>query len=276
MEKEARQGSLLEITPHAGWKVVNKIFADKDIIERYRWFLFEFGKKSTKLFVRHIKDRLTTIPGSVDYKKRLVMAEIRDRGSRSWWAIVLSARSTTDSEYDPKTSIFSVVTRFSGVEDDPVGEILEALGPWTIDTIPFVPSTRAGTVIQKTVTVKEHDRIRELNFKNGDITSQRMVKHGISFDQRHVVFQKLRVIRDYEIEALGHEFGTVKKAKPHWRPSLRWIKKEGLKKLEKDKDLIRVFTDPRFGKWRQRRHIGVNLTQAELKLLSRFQDKVRV
>lgn len=273
---EVRQRRLFKITLGSGWKTINAIFADKDIIERYRWFLFEFGKKSSKLFLRNIKDRIKTIPGSKDYKKRLILAEVRDKSAKSWWAIAVSAKPISESKYDPRTSIFHVVTRFPGASDDPVGEILESLGPWTVDTIPFVPSLRAGTVIQKTVSEKDYDRIKDMNFNNGTLTTKRMLKYGIVFDPRHVVYQRLRVIKDYEIEALGHEFGTIKDAKPHWRPSLRWIKRQGISKLEKDKELVRVFTDPKFGKWRQRRHLGVNLTQAELKLISRFQDKVRI
>jgi hypothetical protein len=266
---------LLKIEPSRQWGNFSKIYGSKDIVDRYQWFLFEFGKRGTKLFYKHLLQSISTIPGSDEYKKRLMIAEIRDGAKRSWWAIVASSKSLAAGEIDPKTSLLSVVSRFPGIDGDPVSEILESLGPWTVDTIPFLPSPRAGQVIVKQIDEDKLSRVADENFKRGDQTKSKMVKYGLPFVPRHVVYERLRVVRDLELEAIRAEFGLTEKAKPHWRPSLRWIKREGIRILEKDRDLIRVWVDPRFAKYRLFRHFRAKMSVKDLKRIQDFQSKVR-
>jgi hypothetical protein len=266
---------MINIKPNAAWNKMSKIYGAKDIKARYDWFLFEYGKRATRLFYKHLLQQITEIPGTKNYKKALMMAEVRDRGRRAWWAIVASAKPIGNAQYSHKTSLLTVVSRFPDVENDPVKEILEDMGPWTAETIPFLPSPRAGQVVLKKVSEAEVTRVRESNLRRGEKTRTAMIKHGISFTPRHVVYQKLRIIEDIEMNALRIEFGLAEKSKPHWRPSLRWIKTTGFRRLEKDKDLIRLWLDPTFAKYRLFRHFRVKLTPEEVKRIQNFQDKIR-
>lgn len=267
---------MIKITPNSAWTKFARLFGEETIIDRYYWFLFEFGKRASRLYMKELKERISNIPGSSEYKKRLMITEIRDKGKRAWWGVVVNGLPLAGTEYDPKKSIFYVASRLKDEPLDPVWDILDSLGPWTVDTLPFIPSNRAGAIIMKTVSESECAVVREANLKQGTLVTTRMIKHGVTFDDRHVVYKKLRVIRDYEAEAIGHEFGTRKNAVPHWRPSLRWLKRQGIQKLGRDKDLFRAMTDLNFNKWRMRRHFKFKLTPAELKRIQRFQDKVRV
>lgn len=266
---------MFRITPNQQWKNFHAIYGSKDIFLRYQWFLFEFGKRASKLFYKNLLQRITTLEGSDHYKKSLMLAEIRETGRKSWWAIVCSAKPLGDAKYDPKTSIFQVVSRFTRLDEDPVAEILEALGPWTVETIPFLPSARAGQVVMKTVTESKAKEVQEANFKRAELTRMKMIKHEIPFTPRHVVYETLRVVRDLEAEALRIEFGLATRSRPHWRPSLRWIRKEGLKKMEREQHLIRVWTDPRFVRYRLMRHYRIKLTPNEVKRMEQFQNKIR-
>lgn len=267
---------MLKIETTVGWDNFVSIYGAKDIRLRYQWFLFEFGKRSAKLFYKHLMQQLSTLEGTSAYRRSLSVAEIKDSGKRAWWAIVSSAKPIGNAQYDPKTSIFIAASRFTNVEKDPVREILEAYGPWTVETIPFVPSSRAGQIVLKNVTEDEVTRVRETNIRRGEKIKAAMSSHGISFEPRQNVYQKLRVIEDIEANALRIEFGLAEKSKPHWRPSIRWLRKQGMQKMEKEKDLIRLWFDPKFVKYRSFRHLRVKLTQGEIKRIQNFQDKVRI
>lgn len=258
------------------WDDVQALYGSKDIVVRYQWFLFEFGKRATQLFYKHLLQSIKDIPGTETYKKSLMVAEIREKAHKSWWAIVASAKPLGNAKYDPKTSMFKVVSRFDNVQDDPVRDILDELGPWTVDTIPFVPSPRSGQVVMVEAPEKTIENIKNTNFRQGEMTRSRMVAYGIPFEPRHTVYQKLRVIEDVELQALRIEFGLAEKSRAHWRPSLRWVKRQGVDKLEKDSDLIRLWVDPQFIKYRIFRHYRTNLSPIEIERIQEFQKKVAV
>lgn len=262
---------MIKITPNAGWKAFNKIYGKPDLIQRYYWFLFEFGKRSTKHFHKYLGEKISKTIGDSEYKKRLIVAEVRDKGKLAWWAVVAKAQSLTASGLDPNTTAFYVEARFE-IDGDPVREILDEMGPWTADTIPFIPSTRSGAVIAKEVGADKVEEIRKFVKKNWSNINSKMVVYGLVFEDRMVVYRKMQVIRDLEVDALRYEFTM---GKPHWRPSLRWIRKQGIKKMEKEKDLIRAWIDPKFAKYRVFKHFRIKLTQAEIKRLQSFQEKVR-
>jgi hypothetical protein len=268
---------MIRIELNQNWINFGKLYGANDIRLRYQWFLFEFGKKATNLFYKHLVQQIKDIPGTEVYKKSLMVAEIRERGAhKAWWAIVSSAKPLGNAKYDPKTSVFKVVSRFDNVENDPVRVILDELGPWTVDTIPFVPSPRAGQIVMTQESEEKVKAIQEQNFRQGQTTKSAMITHGIPFEPRHTVYQKLRVIEDIELQALRIEFGLAEKSKAHWRPSLRWIKRQGIEALEKDRDLIRMWFDPQFIKYRQFRHFRAKLTSLEVQKIDEFQKKVRV
>ena len=241
--------------------------------DRYRWFLYEFGKRVTRTFLKHLKAEIKGVQGTKDYRKSLVLAEIRDKGKASWFAVVATAKPMAG--HNPKESVLFVEARFKR-NDDPVYAILERMGPWTVDTIPFLPNERQGQVILKQAKEKEVETLREVNFANGDALTSKMIVFGIEFTPRDKVYEELKVVRDIEIYALSLEFGMAQNAKPHWRPSLRWMQRNIVKFGQKDRDLFRVWYDPGFRKYRVQRRLQIRLTKKDLQRIQSFQDKVRV
>jgi hypothetical protein len=263
---------LISIQKNKQWLAFEKIYGSQDLIKRYYWFLFEFGKRTTKLYHKHLGEMITNTVGDRDYKKKLVLAEVRDRGRFAWWAIVASAKPITGMELDPHKTLFKVVPRFE-IAGDPVREILTKYGPWTVDTIPFIPSKRSGAVVA--IDSDDHGvestqaRVKE-DWKK---INAKMVLFGIEFENRTNVYRKLSVLREIEVDAIRYEFIS---GKPHWRPSIRWLRKQGLSRMQKERDLIRVWIDPKFTKYRIFRHYRLKLSQDELKRIQDFQSKIRV
>lgn len=264
---------MIEITPTSGWRKFEKIFGSS-VKERYRWFLFEFGKKANLLFQKRLGESASKLPGGKEYKKRLALAEVRDRGRRSWFATVMEAQTLEAGQYDADRVILSVAPRFSGVAGDPVREILSAFGPWTVETIPFVPKSRSGLVVAKEVPEERVAEVREANLAQGEALRAKMLALEVPFDSRDVVYQTLNVVPDFSSLAKGWEFGSRRGGAPIWRPSLRWLRREGVKKLEKDKKLLRVWTEANF-KYRVVRHLGLRLTGEELKAIQNWQNSLR-
>lgn len=263
---------MLEIKPNKQWKQFDRIFRE-EMTDRYRWFLYEFGKRVTRTFLKHLKTEIKSIPGTEDYRKSLVLAEIRDKGKASWFAVVATAKPMAGN--DPKESVLIVEARFKR-NDDPAFAILEQMGPWTVDTIPFLPSDRQGQVILKKEDPKVVETLREANFANGDKLTSKMIVFGIDFTPRDKVYEELKVIRDIEIQALSIEFGMAQNSKSHWRPSLRWMQRNIVKFGQKDRDLFRVWFDPNFRKYRVQRRLQIRLNKKDLQRIKSFQDKVRV
>lgn len=212
--------------------------------------------------------------GTDEYRRRLVLAEIRDKGKASWFAVVASAKPL-GTGIDPEETVLEVVARFKA-KDDPVFVILETMGPWIVDTIPFVPSQRQGQVVVKKAKPKEVQALRDRQNGNLSNTTSKMVAFGIEFDPKDKIHSELRVLRNIEVEALAIEFGMAKNSKPHWRPSLRWIKRNIVQIATKERDLFRVWYDPEFKKYRVKRRLRVQLSVKDLQRIKEFQDKVRV
>lgn len=266
---------MIKIRTNARWDKTLGLLFNKDIFRRYDWFLWEFGRRMTGLVNAELMGHIDQIKGSRDYKKRLVVAEIRDTTRRAWWAIVARSKTLQEGEYDAKTSILIVSSRYKSDKENPVTEVLEQYGPWTVDTIPFVPSQRQAAIVLKKVSASKVNEVRRRNENEQSVILPLMKHFEMDFDPRFVVQQKLRIVPDLEVEAVKLEFGTIHGGKAHWRPSIRWAKRQGVAQMQKDKELIRAMTDPKFKGFRKLKHLEERLTSTEVKALEDFQKKIR-
>jgi hypothetical protein len=262
---------MISIKKTPGWESMEKIFR-YEWRKRLDWFFYEFSKQATFIFHEKLLGSLEDVVGVDDYKERLVVAELRQGKKKSWFAIAALAEG--GANFNGKTTILNVVPRFS-LEKDAVKEILYSYGPWTIDTIPFVPSIRQAAVTITEADEKDVIALAERNIANGSIVNELMLKYNLSFEPRFVVWKKLRVIPDWRVEAIKIEYGLTDNSRPHWRPSLRWLEKTGIKELQKIKPLNRVWFDPNFSGFKKFQKIQEKFTESDLKEIQEFQDKIR-
>ena len=264
---------MISITKNAQWNKVERLF-DKNILKRYDWFLFEFGKRMTAWINDGLLGRIEEIEGSDDYRKRLVMAEIRQT-DQTWFAIAARALSPAQKKKESGTQILKVVKRFEiKAARDPVKEILVDYGPWTEESIPFAPSLRQAIIITQKVEPDEYKSVLEKNKKELVAYTKIMSELKINVQPRFLVKQKLKLVKDLDVQALQLEYKLVPEGKPHWRPTLKDAKNQGVKKLMTDRDLIRVLTEPNFIKWRSRKHLRIKLTGADWKQFEKFQKAI--
>jgi len=266
---------MIGIFPSKKWDSFSTLF-NADMVDRFDFFCFEFGKKLTYLIHQELLDRISKIKGPKDYKKRLIVAEIRDPNGRAWWAIIAKGKTLSQREYDPKQSILTVVSRYDIDVENPIEDILVEHGPWTPETLPFIPSLRQAAIVIKRATLKDAEAVKRKNLFEMDAIQEKMDKNQLEFDPRLMVYEKLKVVPDLEIEAMRIEFGQGEISKAHWRPAIKWGTKIALSVIEKDKDLMRILTDPTFKGYKVRQHAKDFLTPSELKALEKFQNKIRL
>lgn len=266
---------MISIVKNKAWEDFEKIFSH-EWRERFEWFLYEFGRQATYLFHTQLLDTLSNVVGVEDYKDRLVIAELRQKKKRSWFAIAALAQSPGNANFDGRVTLITVVPRFTlGAGKDPITEILADYGPWTIDTIPFIPSIRQAAVVITAAEEAEVAKTANTNLTNAENVSGIMKKHGVTYEPRFVVWKKLRVVPDWAVEAIKIEYGLVPNSKAHWRPTIRWMQTQGIRKLATDKQLRRVWFDPTFAGYKNRKKVQEHFTERELKDIQDFQNKVR-
>lgn len=265
----------MSITASKNFQNFSDLFGE-DMLDRFDFFCFQFGKKLTYLIHQELMDRISSVKGPKDYKKRLVIAEVRDQDGRSWWAIVAKGKTLSQREYDPKLSILTVVPRYDLDVENPVEDILVHYGPWTPETLPFVPSLRQAAVVIKKVTSKDCAEVKRKNMSQMDAIHAKMDINDLEFETRLHVYEKLKVVPDLEIEAMRLEFGAGVQKQAAWVPALKWGEKIGLTMIQNDKQFMRILTDPTFTGYKVRQHAHDFLTPSELKALEKFQNKVRL
>jgi hypothetical protein len=265
---------VFRIEKNANWMKMEQLF-NEDLSMRFDWFLYEFGKRLTGLVLEELIGKLKNVKGTKDYQKRLAIAEIRDKGHRTWFAIAAKAKTLSQGEHDPKKSLLSVVPRFKLNIENPIEEILVNFGPWTAETIPFLPSLRQAVVVIKKSSEAKVATTKRRNLTEGQVIMSFMEKHGIELEPRFKIYQQLKVFPDLELEALRIEYGLAENSKSHWRPSISFAKRQAIELLKKDTDLIRALTDPNFKGYRSIKHVDDRMNSAEVKALDTFQTRIR-
>ena len=261
----------MEITPNKQWREFEKLFSD--IKKRYDWFLFEYGKRLTRKAHEYLLGRISRIKGSRDYKKRLVIAEYRDQAHRVWWAIVAKSVPLMSQQFDAKTTKLQVLPRYRLKEDNPVQEILVEYGPWTVDTLPFLPTPREAALVAKKVSEADLKKVKAQNRIQMAEIQKLMDENGLIFQSRDEIYKKLKIIPDFVLASLQWEFGLKHGGKPHWRPTIKWVQGVGYAKV--DPELIDALTKASFQKHRQKHHLHTTLSESELKSLEKFQNQIR-
>lgn len=257
------------------WTQLEALFNSGELEDRYEWFLYEFGKRMTMLIHNELLGKISNLKGPADYKKRVVVAEIRDKGGKAWWAIAGLSKTLAQNEYDPEEAILNVVPRYALGDGNPIDDILVDLGPWTASTLPFVPSLRQAVVVIKRATPESVDQVRRKNLRQAENITKLMEDHDLEFDTRYKIYDKLKIVPDLAVEAMKLEFGLSEGGKAHWRPSIEWGKKYALDVLRKDTDLLRALTDPKFRGYKVKKHLEYVMTPTEVKRLEEFQRKLR-
>lgn len=263
------------IKPNAKWKEASRLFETMD--KRYSWFQYEFSRRAIILFYKMLGDEIKKIKqGPAGYRKRLVMAEIRDTAKKSWFAVVVKAKPAKNTDFSSENTVLKIISRFPDMEGfDPVRDILQEYGPWTAETIPFVPSKRYAIISPEKA---RSDRVRNValeNKKNMSKISMLMKENHIVPDSRFEIIQKLHLVEDLEKAIWEIEFARTSRSHPHWTRALRKFRGVILRRMMNQRDLIAVLTNSKNFKYKTRAKVRNKLTTKDLRSMEKFIRKVQ-
>lgn len=264
----------IKIVPNKNWKEASQFMLD--LPARLEWFQFEFGKRIANMYRQMILDDTSSSKVRIpDYKKRLVVAEMRDQGEKYWFAVTVKSVPYKSTDLTSDTTILKVVSRFPNErKNDPISAILQEYGPWTVDTIPYIPSNRWAVVVAQKASKQHVESVRQtIKNKLREIQTDMHI-YGIEFELRVKVAQSLKIVEDLEKVINEMEFGFGPRYNPSWTKSMRRLTTAGIRELLSQRDLIASLTDPNFKKYRVKVHAKAKFNSQEARDFEKFQRRL--
>lgn len=157
--------------------------------------------------------------------------------------------------------------------------LLENMGPWTPDTIPYWPNMREALIIQRRVSKREADNISKRQKSQKSKVDAALLKVG---QRRGDGARDLRpgrsgkAIPDLAMLGLTMEFGGPgQRPIAAWRTSLQEIMSIGVKTaIRRTQEMERALTDPDYNGWKKwPRSIG-KISEAKAIEMSEFQKRL--
>lgn len=148
-------------------------------------------------------------------------------------------------------------------------------GPWTIDTVPFVPNNQEGALLYVSVEADEYERVKNKNDNDRSKIENEMKAIGKTLGNTKRVVDGIVAINDLEYYALRREFGHIVGEKPVWKPALNKIRKWGAKYIiSTNKQLWRALFDPSYSGYGMLGRF-TEISKEDVLIFQAFQDKVR-
>lgn len=264
---------MIKIVPNKQWAEAAQFL--KELPLRYEWFQFEFGKRVANIFSDLLSEDITAIKNAPKgYKKRLVVAEIKDTQQKYWFAVVVKAKPLGSTERTVDNTVLKVVSRFPTGDGDPIHDILQEFGPWSVDMFPYLPSKRYAIVVAEAASEKKVEAVRQKNKNTASEWMKWMQIYGIEYEIRMKIPIALNIIEDLETVVNDMEFSFGPRYAPHWTKALRTLKAGVVRKLLNERDLIASMTDPKFKKYRVKTHIKTKMNSSEIRDLEKFQKRL--
>lgn len=204
-------------------------------------------------------------------------------GSKTAFALRIKARARRVRAVDAKKTILLVQARRSRlVPPKPEVLVLAGQGPWTMDTLPFMPRTRDATLLSRRVSAAEAKRIEDRQRDPAQVLKvKRLLAEAGFIDRRKELKVEtppvVRAVPDLAYAALRAEFGADEGRNPHWRPTLRDVRGPWLKRQAKFRPFKDLLTKPRFAAWKRwPPRVRAHVTLAEAKTFAKFEKHLRV
>lgn len=196
---------------------------------------------------------LESIPSNADWKDyRESLEVVRMEGENPAFAIRVLPKQRVLEETDSETTVIYVRGNRRLKRPNRAIEILEAFNPWTLDTLPFTPERTDAKLVSKKVGKRKTHFIRKSRINDRKVWRAELRGAGVPLPVLRVPKIKLpKVVSDLAYEGYKLEFGVGIKPHPHWRPSIRKVATEDIKKIGRSGKVSRVFRDNAFTGWKK-------------------------
>lgn len=241
------------------------------------------GFISYKLATQFKEDLLQLIPKKKDfavYRKSITVANV-GKDSDGIYAVFVSPDTKGVKKLDSSRTLILVQLKNKNAKGPSSEKIrlLEKYGPWTVDTIPFMPKPGEAKITYKRVTVSGLRKVAKDRNKDRRVWAPEFKALGVKPPQVKVENLKgSKDVPDVALLGLSLEFGlNGQKAIAHWRPAQRNMVANLAKIATDSKEVRQAFSDVKYAGWTQwpprtREH----LSSSDAKKFEAFEDRVRI
>jgi len=198
---------------------------------------------------------LEEIPATNDYEElrqslKLVEVGAGKKGKEAAFAIHIPSKGRNIKKIDASKTVISIIPKKG---NQPAGEdvlILERNGPWTADTIPFLPKKSEGVVVQRKTTTRETEKISNEKWKILDRVLRELKEAGRSIKPYKPgtpgrIKRNAKAVPDLAMQALNLEFGSGgARGKPVFRKVFGSIKRTVAGLANRFDEIKNAMTDP--------------------------------
>lgn len=207
-----------------------------------QWVLYEFAA-SVESGVRKL------VPQGKDtdrYVRSLRLTRIAAGAAVDVFSYGVNPRSV-GREVDPALAL--VFVRPRGPRRDPAVAVLARYGPWTLDTIPFLPSKKAAATVLREVSELARGAVSRARLRDKPAWTRALARAGVR-DAKAAFEVGARsgvAVPTALFVGARLEFGGEVPAEPHWRPAI-FAARRAVRRwpLQNARTLRRLLTDPTF------------------------------
>jgi hypothetical protein len=154
-------------------------------------------------------------------------------------------------------------------------KVLIKYSPWTVDTLPFMPSKRDATIVKRRVDRKEVKKVRKMRARDKFKWKASLEQSGLR-SQTKLKPSDIQALSDLGHQSVQMEFGLGTRSAPHWRPAVLWAFRGGTMGLLQAEEVRRALTDPRFDKWKGWKPVSRRVSRQDVQDLVAFQQKLGI
>lgn len=158
-----------------------------------------------------------------------------------------------------------------------ITEVLENMGPWTIDTIPFWPSKKHAVVVQRKVKKAQVERVANMQEKQKAKVRAALAKFGRKLKNPDEKRKRNgeKAIEDLAMVALNLEFGNGDvRAVPAWRTSILDIPNQVKAAFRDRSQIIGALTDPSDRRWKTWPRVKDKVGRSQVKSYINFMKRI--
>lgn len=191
-------------------------------------------------------------------------------------ACLVFAKGTEQAAIDSEDDVLVVVTaRNLRTRPDPAVLLLESSGPWTPDTLPFVPSPRVADLTYSRVSPDRAAKVASARRAAYPVLRRKFAALGV----RLPILGKRRVappgvVGGVAKDGLALEFGMGKGSKPHWRIGVNVAVNDFIRGFWSRREVVSLFTELKYTGWKLWGLPSKSVSERELASFEAFQEKL--
>lgn len=251
----------------------------KKRFENIRAQMMYLSAKQTK---DSIFTKLRSSKDDKEYREGIDIAQVKGVGKgEAAFSVALLGKKKA-ARIDPtRVLIYIGMTRRLS-RSAPEVAVLVKFNPWTVESLPFTPSRNKATITYRKANTREVTEVTKKRNNDQRVWSRLLTKAGLRQNRNEKNDRKAmgaaKGMSDLSFSGFRTEWGQGgTQPKPHWRPAIRDLKQNGIKRMMKNREFVRAAIDPGYKGWlrwptKTRKTISVSVART----FEAFQKKLKV